>query len=52
VFVPEAPDTSRGNVLLAGGDQLTLIPSLTASQLDASLKIMGKGLLTEHGIRG
>lgn len=52
VFVPEVPDTSKGNVLLAGRDQLTLISSLTASQLDASLKSMDKGLLTEHGIRG
>lgn len=52
VFVPEVPDTSKGNVLLAGRGQLTLISSLTAIQLDASLKIMGKGLLTEHGIRG
>jgi uncharacterized membrane protein len=52
VFVPEAPDTSRGNVLLAGRDQLTLISSLTANQLDASLKVLGKGLLTEHGLRG
>jgi hypothetical protein len=52
VFVPEAPDTSKGNVLLAGRDQLALMPSLTANQLDASLKTMGKGLLTEHGLRG
>jgi uncharacterized membrane protein len=52
VFVPEAPDTSRGNVFLAGRDQLTLLSSLTANQLDASLKGMGKGLLTEHGLRG
>jgi hypothetical protein len=52
VFVPEAPDTGRGNVLLAGRGQLTLTPSLTANQLDAALKTMGKGLLTEHGLRG
>ena len=52
VFVPEVPDTSKGNVLLAGRDQPTLMPSLTANQLDASLKTMGKGLLTEHGLRG
>jgi len=52
VFVPEAPDTGRGNVLVAGREQVTLLPSLTANQLDASLKTMGKGLLTEHGLRG
>src|SRR4030095_3125439 len=52
VFVPEAPDTSRGKVFLAGRDQVTLLSSLTANQLDASLKGMGKGLLTEHGLRG
>lgn len=52
IFVPEAPDTGRGNVLLAAGDQLTLLPTLTANQLDASLKAMGKGLLTAHRLRG
>ena len=52
VFVPEAPDTSRGKVFLVGRDQVTLLSSLTANQLDASLKGMGKGLLTEHGLRG
>ena len=52
VFVPEAPDTTRGNVLLAAGDQVTLLSTLTANQLDTALKAMGKGLLTEHRLRG
>lgn len=52
VFVPEAPDTGRGNVLLASRDQLTLLSTLTANQLDTALKAMGKGLLTEHRLRG
>ena len=52
VFVPEAPDTSRGAVLLTAGDQLTLLSTLTANQLDTALKAMGKGLLTEHRLRG
>jgi uncharacterized membrane protein len=45
VFVPGAPDTSAGSVLLATRDQLRFLPAITANQLDASLKTMGKGLL-------
>jgi uncharacterized membrane protein len=45
LFVPSAPDTSTGNVLLATRDQLRFLPAITANQLDASLKTMGKGLL-------
>ena len=33
------------NVLLATRDQLRFMPGITANQLDASLKTMGKGLL-------
>lgn len=50
VFVPSAPDTNSGRVLLANRDQLRLVPSMTASQLDASLKKMGRGLLSEYAI--
>lgn len=52
VFVPEAPDTTRGNVLLVARDQFALLSTLTANQLDTALKAMGKGLLTEHRLRG
>ena len=45
LFVPGAPDTTNGNVLLATRDQLRFLPAITANQLDASLKTMGKGLL-------
>jgi uncharacterized membrane protein len=45
LFVPRAPDTSAGSVLLATRDQLRFLPAITANQLDASLKTMGKGLL-------
>ncbi len=45
LFVPRAPDTSAGSVLLATTDQLRFMPAITANQLDASLKAMGKGLL-------
>jgi uncharacterized membrane protein len=52
VYVPEAPDTTRGHVLLVPKDHLTALSPLTANQLDTSLKVMGKGLLTEHRLRG
>ena len=45
LFVPRAPDTSAGSVLLTTRDQLRFMPTITANQLDASLKTMGKGLL-------
>jgi len=45
LFVPRAPDTSSGTLLLATRDQLRFMPAITANQLDASLKTMGKGLL-------
>lgn len=50
VFLPEIPDTSRGHTLLVSRESIKLVPSVTANQLDASLKKMGKGLLTEYGI--
>jgi len=50
VFLPNTPDTNTGRVMLARQDQLRLLPSLTANQLDASLKKMGKGLLSEYGL--
>jgi len=45
VFLPDTPDTNRGQVLLVKQDQLRMVPSLSANQLDGSLKKMGKGLL-------
>jgi uncharacterized membrane protein len=50
VFVPNTPDTKTGHVLLAKQGQVRVVSSITANQLDASLKNMGKGLLSEHGI--
>jgi len=47
VFLPDAPETSRGHVLLAKRDQLRVLPSITPNQLDASLKTMGRGLCSE-----
>ena len=45
VFVPAAPDTSKGHVLLAHRDQLRFAAPATANQVDASLRSLGKGLL-------
>jgi hypothetical protein len=50
VFLPNAPNTNTGLVLLARQDQVKPLPSITANQLDASLKKMGRGLLSEYGL--
>ena len=50
VFVPDTPETSKGHVLLATADQVRTLPSITANQVDASLRTMGKGLLSELGM--
>ena len=46
-FLPNTPDTQTGHVVLTRRDQLRIMPSITANQLDASLKKMGIGLLRE-----
>jgi uncharacterized membrane protein len=48
VFVPDIPETNKGKVLLAKLDQLEMVSSLTANQLDESLRKAGTGLLSEH----
>jgi len=50
VFLPETPDTSSGQILIAKREQVRIVPSVTANQLDATLKQMGKGLLSECGL--
>ena len=50
VFLPEIPETNKGHVLLARRDQVRIVESLTANQLDASLKKVGRGLLSDYGI--
>ena len=51
VFLPEIPETNKGHVLLLRQDQMRIVESITANQLDASLKKIGKGLLSDYGIR-
>jgi hypothetical protein len=50
LFLPDIPETSHGRLLVARADQVRLLPSLTANELDALLKRMGKGLLSECAI--
>jgi uncharacterized membrane protein len=50
VFLPEIPETNKGHVLLARQDQVRIVESVTANQLDASLKKTGRGLLSDYGI--
>jgi uncharacterized membrane protein len=50
VFLPEIPETSKGHVLLLRQDQVRIVESITANQLDASLKKVGKGLLSDYGL--
>ena len=52
LFLPDVPETTRGHVLLAKRDQVRVMPSVTANQLDASLKNMGRGLCSELGVHG
>jgi uncharacterized membrane protein len=51
VFLPDIPETNKGRILLAKQDQVRMMSSVTATELDASLKKTGKGLLSEYGIR-
>ena len=50
LFLPEIPETSRGHVLLARRDQVRNLDSMTANQLDESLKKSGKGLLSDFRV--
>jgi len=50
VFLPDIPDTKNGRLLLARHDQLRVLSSVTANQLDALLRETGRGLLSEYGI--
>ena len=50
LFVPDVPETSKGHILLAKEADVQLIASLTANEFDASLKSMGKGLLSKLGV--
>ncbi len=45
VFVPDTPNTNAGQVVLTRREQVTIVPSLTANQLEVLLKRSGKGLL-------
>jgi uncharacterized membrane protein len=50
LFVPDVPETSKGHILLAKEADVQLIASLTANEFEASLKSMGKGLLSKFGV--
>jgi len=50
VFLPDIPNTDQGHVLLAARNQLQFLPSVSPNQLDAALKKLGKGLLSEHEV--
>jgi uncharacterized membrane protein len=51
VFLPEVPETSKGHVLVARREQVQILRSVTANQMDASLKKNGKGLLSDYRVR-
>ena len=46
LFLPDIPETNRGRVIVARADKVRVMPSLTANELDAILKKMGEGLLS------
>ena len=45
LFLPDAPDPTRGSVRIVQRDQLRFLPTMSANQLEASLKKKGEGLL-------
>jgi uncharacterized membrane protein len=47
LFVPDIPDTTKGRILIAKPGEVRLLPAMAANDLDASLRTMGKGLLSE-----
>jgi hypothetical protein len=50
LFLPDVPETNKGHVLLAKQDQVRVVSSITANQLEASLKKMGRGFCSEYKI--
>jgi hypothetical protein len=50
LFLPDIPETSHGRVLVAHGDKVRILPSISANELDVLLKKLGKGLLSECAI--
>jgi hypothetical protein len=50
VFLPNSPQANEGRVLLARKNQIRIISSITANQLNASLERMGEGLLSDLAI--
>ena len=50
LFLPDVPETNKGHVLLAKQDQVRVVSSIKANQLDASLKKMGKELCSKYKI--
>jgi hypothetical protein len=47
LFLPDIPETNHGRVVVAHGDKVRLVPSLSANELDVLLKKLGKGLLSK-----
>jgi hypothetical protein len=52
VFVPNAPETSNGRILFATQQQVRVVSTVTANQLDECLKKLGRGLCVGYGIHG
>jgi hypothetical protein len=52
LFIPDIPETNKGQVLLAKLDQVRIVPFLAANQLDESLRNLGRGLLSAYRICG
>ncbi len=46
VFVPNISETGGGKILIKKSNHIRIIPTVNANDLDASLKRMGKGLLS------
>jgi len=50
IFVPDTPNTDQGQVLLATKNQIQVLATVSPNQLDAALRKLGKGLLSEYEV--
>ena len=51
IFLPDTPNTDHGHVVLASKNHIHVLSSLRPDQLGATLKNLGKGLLSESETR-
>jgi len=48
ILVPAIPETNKGQILIVKEERLKSVSFISANEFDRVLKIMGKGLLSQH----